>query len=187
MVGDSYVLWFAMNLHDPMSDPRCLEVLCSKGATLEAAHDLISLYKSQARKVSRMYILHVGVIDILKGGCPEAIVDSLRRRWEACTDSLVIASVPEVSTHGKLQRATAMLLNARLSALCQELGTRFLDLTPDLSYEVCMTKGNAHHNAERANIVATRVAKIANRFLGSHRPNLQATRLNKRLPRDCQR
>ncbi|KAG0422185.1 hypothetical protein HPB47_001981 [Ixodes persulcatus] len=105
--GDSNVARIATTLHDEVRDPKRLEILLNRKATVDVIHQLLDTYEEQARMVPRMYILHIGVNDILQGENPDSIVNCLQTRWSKRKSALAICSVPEIGSRGKrLQAAT---------------------------------------------------------------------------------
>lgn len=168
VVGDDNVPRFARALDREVGDSRRLEVLYNREATAEVAEKLIEDYESQARKVRRLYVLHVGIKDLLQGRRPEEIVDHLRNTWSKRSDVLAICAVPEVATRGKAVQAAAMSLNVKLGDLCQELRATYINLSKDLYHED-MTRDGLHYSQEGGRKVADRLARVISRFLGTRR------------------
>ncbi|KAG0444180.1 hypothetical protein HPB47_014078 [Ixodes persulcatus] len=127
--GDSNVARIATTLHDEVRDPKRLEILLNRKATVDVIHQLIDTYEEQARTVPRMYILHIGVNDILQGENPDSIVNRLQTRWSKRKSALAICSVPEIGSRGKGLQAATMLLNAKLKRLCKVIRAKFIDLS----------------------------------------------------------
>ncbi|CAN7996278.1 unnamed protein product [Ixodes hexagonus] len=123
---------------------------------------------SQARKVRRQYVLHVGIKELLQGRRPEEVVDHLRNTWSKRSDVLAICAVPEVATRGKAVQAAAMSLNVKLGDLCQELRATYINLSKDLYHEDMTTDG-LHYSQEGGRKVADRLARVISRFLGTRR------------------
>ncbi|CAN7982144.1 unnamed protein product, partial [Ixodes pacificus] len=163
VVGVDNVPRFARALDREVGDSRRLEVLYNRKATAEVAEKLIEDYESQARKVRRLYVLHVGIKELLQGRRPEEIVDHLRNTWSKRSDVLAICAVPEVATRGKAVQAAAMLLNVKLGDLCQELRATYINLSKDL-YPEDMTTDGLHYSQEGGRKVAHRLARVISRF-----------------------
>lgn len=166
VVGDSNVARFAHPLVCRVGDYRKIEVIPNTGGTTEDVHRLIDIYEEKAREVPRMYILHLGVNDILNGDQPDTIVERLRLKWSDRRAALAICSVPEIEGRGKEIQATTMLLNAKLKKLCKELKIRFIDLSRDLRGEGVMEKDGMHYKQEGVRIVTDRLGAVASNFLG---------------------
>ncbi|CAN7941547.1 unnamed protein product, partial [Ixodes pacificus] len=181
VVGDDNVPLFARALDREVGDSRRLEVLYNREGTAEVAEKLIEDYESQARKVRRLYVLHVGIKELLQGRRPEEIVDHLRNTWSKRSDVLAICAVPEVATRGKAVQAAAMLLNVKLGDLCQELRATYINLSKDLYHEDMTTDG-LHYSQEGGRKVADRLARVISRFLGTRRRG----RSVKQTQRTCQ-
>ncbi|KAG0411533.1 hypothetical protein HPB47_011337 [Ixodes persulcatus] len=144
VAGDNNVARFASTLVDRVGDHRRMEILYKRGGTIADVHHLIDEYEEKARKVPRMYTLHVGVNDILHGEQPAAIVEQLRLKWTDHKDALAICSIPEIEGRGKGIQAATMLPNAHLKKLCKDLKARFIDLSRDLKAEDAMERGRLH-------------------------------------------
>ncbi|KAG0430107.1 hypothetical protein HPB47_023004, partial [Ixodes persulcatus] len=143
-----------------------MEILYNRGGTIADVHHLIDAYEEKARKVPRMYILHVGVNDILHGEQPAAIVEQLRLKWTDHKDALAICSIPEIEGRGKGIQAATMLLNAQLKKLCKNLKARFIDLSRDLKAEDAMERGRLHYKEDGVRNVVNRLGAVASLFLG---------------------
>lgn len=137
VVGDSNLARFAHPLVCRVGDYRKIEVTPNTGGPTADVHRLIDIYEEKA---PRMYILHLGVNDILNGDQPDTIVERLRLKWSDRRATLAICSVPEIEGRGKEIQATTMLLNATLKKLFKELKIRFIDLSRDLRGEGVMEK-----------------------------------------------
>lgn len=94
VAGDSNVALFARALFEDVGDYRSIEIILNRDGTLEQIHELIETYEERARQVPRMYILHVGMNDILQGGQSDAIIEGLRLKWTKRKNALAICSVP---------------------------------------------------------------------------------------------
>lgn len=98
---DSNAARFARTLNTQMGEdqPRN-KVLLNRGqqqrATTEVILDLICMYIFQAHRVPRLFILHVGVNDILQDRDPDAFAHMLWERWKECEDSLAICSISQM-------------------------------------------------------------------------------------------
>ncbi|KAM7285179.1 hypothetical protein ISCGN_032137 [Ixodes scapularis] len=64
-----------------MGGGQNFDVLLNRKATVEIAHRMIADYEATARRIPRMYILHVGMQDLLQGQQPDDIVESLEKKW----------------------------------------------------------------------------------------------------------
>ncbi|KAG0416587.1 hypothetical protein HPB47_006293 [Ixodes persulcatus] len=166
VAGDNNVARFARTLVDRVGDHRRMEILYNRGGTIADVHHLIDEYEEKARKVPRMYILHVGVNDIVHGEQPAAIVEQLRLKWTDHKDALAICSIPEIEGRGKGIQAATMLLNAQLKKLCKNLKARFIDLSRDLKAEDAMERGRLHYKEDGVRNVVNRLGAVASLFLG---------------------
>ncbi|KAG0417299.1 hypothetical protein HPB47_005726 [Ixodes persulcatus] len=140
VAGDNNVARFARTLVDRVGDHRQMEIQYNRGGTIADVHHLIDEYKEKARKVPRMYILHLGVSDILHGEQPAATVEQLRLKWEDHKDAFAICSISDIEGRGKGIQAATMLLNAQLKKLCKDLKARFIDMSQDLKAEDAMER-----------------------------------------------
>ncbi|KAM7309737.1 hypothetical protein ISCGN_006729, partial [Ixodes scapularis] len=138
-------------------------------ATVATVHAMIAEYEGQARRIPRMYILHVGMNDLLQGHQPDAIVECLENKWRTRQGALVVCSIPEVTSRGKEMQAAAMLLNARLKKMCKKIRAKYVDLTRDLAITATMQKDGLHYNKEGTHVVTGRLAEVAGIFLGERR------------------
>ncbi|KAM7290239.1 hypothetical protein ISCGN_026886 [Ixodes scapularis] len=170
--GDSNVARIAPTLHDEVRDPKRLEILLNRKGTVDVIHQLIDTYEEQARTVPRMYILHIGVNDILQGENPDSIVNRLQTRWSKRKSALAICSVPEIDSRGKGLQAATMLLNAKLKRLCKVIRAKFIDLSHGMT-EKAMEKDGLHYQKERVRVVSEIVGAVASRFLGNRNKRYQ--------------
>ncbi|CAN8002048.1 unnamed protein product, partial [Ixodes hexagonus] len=166
VAGDSNVARFAPPLVDLVGNYRSMEVILNRGGTTEVVHQLIDVYEEKSRNVPRMYILHVGVNDILQGVQPDVIAERMRQKWANRKDALVVCSIPEINSRGKGIQAATMLLNAKLKKMCKDIKARFVDLSRDLRGEDAMEKDGLHYQKEGVRMVTDRLAAVACRFLG---------------------
>ncbi|KAG0425788.1 hypothetical protein HPB47_027071 [Ixodes persulcatus] len=65
IAGDGNVLRIARALIEEVQAPQSMEFITNRGATTEVVHKIIETYEEKARNVPRMYILHVGLNDVL--------------------------------------------------------------------------------------------------------------------------
>lgn len=169
IAGDHNVGQFAQTLHGEMTDDQSFEILMNRKATVATVHAMIAEYEGQARRIPRMYILHVGMNDLLQGHQPDAIVECLENKWRTRQGALVVCSIPEVTSRGKEMQAAAMLLNARLKKMCKKIRAKYVDLTRDLAITATMKKDGLHYNKEGTHVVTGRLAEVAETFLGERR------------------
>ncbi|KAG0423857.1 hypothetical protein HPB47_000388 [Ixodes persulcatus] len=169
VAGDSNVGRFARALCEEVGDHRSLEIILNRKATLEHIHELIDIYEERARQVPRMYILHVGVNNLLQGDHPDDIIESLRTRWTKRRAALCICSVPEIRGRGKKLQAETMLLNAKLKTLCKSIKARFIDCTRDLEVTNAFEKDGLHYRPLAVQTMTHRLGSVTSRFLGLRR------------------
>ncbi|KAM7293689.1 hypothetical protein ISCGN_023287 [Ixodes scapularis] len=169
IAGDGNVARIARALIEEVRAPQSLEFVMNRTATTQVVHELLETYEEQARNVPRLYILQVGVNDILRGEQPEAIVERLRMKWTNRKASLAICSVPESDRRGKRIHAATMLLNARLKQLCKSIKARFIDLSRELTSKRAMQKDGLQYGEEGIRVVTERLGAVASRFLGLRR------------------
>ncbi|KAG0416031.1 hypothetical protein HPB47_006782, partial [Ixodes persulcatus] len=94
----------------------------------------------------RLYIVHVGINDLLLGHQPDAIVEGLENKWGKRQGALTVCSIPEVATRGKEIQAAAMLLNAKLRNMCRKIRVKYADFTQDLAINAAMKQDGLHDN-----------------------------------------
>lgn len=169
LVGDSNVERIAKAFSEKMEDKRSVEVLLNRKATAEDAHNMIAGYERQARMVSRMYILHVGLNDVLRGDQPDHVVEIIRRNWSRRKAALAVCSVPEVTCKGKVVQASVMLLNAKLKVLCKKIHARFVDLSRDVAANDGLQKDGLLYGHKAISLVSHRIAEVASLFLDRRR------------------
>ncbi|KAG0422491.1 hypothetical protein HPB47_001687 [Ixodes persulcatus] len=162
IAGDGNVARIARALIEEIRAPQSCH---DRTATTQVVHELLETYKEQARNVPRLYILHVGVNDILRGEQPDAIVERLRMKWTNRKASLAICSVPESDRRGKRIHAATMLLNARLKQLCKSIKARFIDLSRAMTSKGAMQKDGLQYGEESIRVVTERLGAVASRFL----------------------
>ncbi|KAM7301325.1 uncharacterized protein ISCGN_016844 [Ixodes scapularis] len=169
IAGDHNVRQFAPAFHGEMTDGQSFEILMNRKATTATVHAMIEDYEKQARRIPRMYIVHVGINDLLLGHQPDAIVEGLENKWGKRQSALTVCSIPEVTTRGREIQAAAMLLNAKLRKMCKKIRAKYVDFTQDLAINAAMKKDGMHYNHEGVRIVTNRLAEIARNFLGDRR------------------
>ncbi|KAM7282285.1 hypothetical protein ISCGN_002435 [Ixodes scapularis] len=159
-----------LQCHTPVQFPE-INTLTDSGPTAKESlyEHKDREYEGQARSIPRMYILHVGMNDLLQGHQPEAIVECLENKWRTRQGALVVCSIPEVTSRGKEMQAAAMLLNARLKKMCKKIQAKYVDLTRDLAITATMKKDGLHYNKEGTHVVTGRLAEVAETFLGERR------------------
>ncbi|KAG0433902.1 hypothetical protein HPB47_019496 [Ixodes persulcatus] len=132
IVGDSNVGRFAPAFSEQMGGGQNFDVLLNRKATVVIAHRMIADYEATARRIPRMYILHVGMQDLLHGKQPDYIVECLEKKWCFRQVALTVCSVPEVTSRGKETQAAAMMLNSRLRKMCKKIHAKYVDLSRNL-------------------------------------------------------
>ncbi|KAG0445686.1 hypothetical protein HPB47_018960 [Ixodes persulcatus] len=143
--------------------PAALTQTDAKGDSREGPYN--DEYEEGARKIPRMYIIHVGINDLLKGHQPEDVVEVFRKRWSSRKASLTICSVPEVVSKGKAVQAATMMLNAKIKGLCRKIRARYVDLSAELNGHNAMDKDGVHYGEMGACVVSQQLAQVARRFL----------------------
>ncbi|KAM7285118.1 hypothetical protein ISCGN_032080 [Ixodes scapularis] len=116
-----------------------------------------------------MYILHVGLNDVLKGGLHDTIIDRLVLQCAKRKASLPICSVPEIDGRGKELRATNMLLNANVKQLCRRISARFIYLSRELASIPAMQKYGLHYRTEGSQVVTNQGGALVTHFIGLQR------------------
>ncbi|KAM7313935.1 hypothetical protein ISCGN_003722 [Ixodes scapularis] len=166
IVGDSNVGRFAPAFSEQMGGGQNFDVLLNRKATVEIAHRMIADYEATARRIPRMYILHVGMQDLLQGQQPDDIIESLEKKWCFREVALTVCSVPEVTSRGKETQAAAMMLNSRLRKMCKKIHAKYVDLSRNLVNDGFMEKDGLRYSNQGINMVTGRLVGLANRFLG---------------------
>ncbi|KAM7313852.1 hypothetical protein ISCGN_003639 [Ixodes scapularis] len=166
IVGDSNVGRFAPAFSEQIGGGQNFDVLLNRKATVEIAHRMIADYEATARRIPRMYILHVGMQDLLQGQQPDDIVESLEKKWCFREVALTVCSVPEVTSRGKETQAAAMMLNSRLRKMCKKIHAKYVDLSRNLVNDGFMEKDGLRYSNQGINMVTGRLVGLANRFLG---------------------
>ncbi|KAG0413880.1 hypothetical protein HPB47_008964 [Ixodes persulcatus] len=169
IAGDGNVARIARALIEEIRAPQSLEYVMNRTATTQVVHELLETYEEEARSLTRLYTLHVGVNDILRGEQTDAIVERLRMKWTNRKASLAICSVPESVRRGKRIHAATMLLNARLKQLCRSIKARFIDLSRELTNKEAMQKDGLQYGEECIPVVTERLGAVASHFLGLRR------------------
>ncbi|KAG0413370.1 hypothetical protein HPB47_009476 [Ixodes persulcatus] len=166
IVGDSNVGRFAPAFSERMGGGQNFDVLLNRKATVEIAHRMIADYEATARRIPRMYILHVGMQDLLQGQQPDDIVECLEKKWCFRQVALTVCSVPEVTSRGKETQAAAMMLNSRLRKMCKRIHAKYVDLSSNLVNDGFMEKDGLRYSNQGIHMVTGRLVGLANRFLG---------------------
>ncbi|KAG0439044.1 hypothetical protein HPB47_016774 [Ixodes persulcatus] len=166
IVGDSNVGRFAPAFSEQMGGVQNFDVLLNRKATVKIAHRMIADYEATARRITRMYILHVGMQDLLHGKQPDYIVECLEKKWCFRQVALTVCSVPEVTSRGKETQAAAMMLNSRLRKMCKKIHAKYGDLSRNLVNDGFMEKDGLRYSNQGINMVTGRLVGLANRFLG---------------------
>ncbi|KAH9364134.1 hypothetical protein HPB48_010132 [Haemaphysalis longicornis] len=168
VVGDGNVGRVAATLVRDIGIPDSVEFLYRREATAKQAHEFVTLYEMQARDVARSYVLHVGLNEVLRGEA-EQLTPRLEEMWKGKEASLVVCSIPEVTTKGREVQAKTVLVNEELHAWCRRSGARFLDLAKVLSPN-CFTRDGVRYSHEGVQRVARAMAEAVAPFLGKQRP-----------------
>ncbi|KAG0434054.1 hypothetical protein HPB47_019380 [Ixodes persulcatus] len=166
IVGDSNVGRFAPAFSEQMGGGQNFDVLLNRKATVEIAHRMIADYEAMARRIPRMYILHVGMEDLLHGKQPDDIVECLEKKWCFRQVALTVCSVPEVTSRGKETQAAAVMLNSRLRKMCKKIHAKYVDLSRKLVNDGFMEKDGLRYSNQGINMATGRLVGLANRFLG---------------------
>ncbi|KAH9384801.1 hypothetical protein HPB48_026815 [Haemaphysalis longicornis] len=110
----------------------------------------------------------VGLNDVLRGEA-EQLTPRLEEMWKGKEASLVVCSIPEVTTKGREVQAKTVLVNEELQAWCRRSGARFLDLAKVLSPNG-FTRDGVRYSHEGGQRVARAMAEAVAPFLEKQRP-----------------
>ncbi|KAH8022341.1 hypothetical protein HPB51_023394 [Rhipicephalus microplus] len=170
LVGDGNVPRVARALQRQLGPKQNLQTCWTQHATVKRAQKLLHQYigepRGEAGRCHRLVVLLVGATDAIRGTRPEDVVEVIRDSVTLYAERLVTCSVPEVTTRGKDTLARAITLNAQLRKMCSILRATFLDNSKQLE-EGWLARDSALYVADTASQVATRLATIANNFLGN--------------------
>lgn len=108
--------------------------------------------------MTRSYVLHVGLNEVLRGEA-DLVVPRLEEMWKGKETSLVVCSIPEVTAKGREVQAKAVLVNEQLQAWCKKV----LSLSG-------FAKDGLQYSYEGGQQVARVLAKVVTPFLGVQRP-----------------
>ncbi|KAH8020329.1 hypothetical protein HPB51_000670 [Rhipicephalus microplus] len=184
LVGDGNVPRIARALQRQLGAKQNLQTCWTQHATAKRAqellHQCIGEPQGEAGRCRRLVVLLVGATDAIRGTRPVDVVQVIRDSVALYAERLVICSVPEVTTRGKVTLARAITLNAQLRKMCSILRATFLDNSKQLE-EGWLGRDSALYVADTASQVATRLATMANNFLGNRQgPRRRAKRGPKR-------
>lgn len=178
VVGDGNVGRVAAALVREVGLPDSIEFLYKRGATTMQAHEFVAGYEGQAREVTRSYVLHVGLNDVLRGEADQ-LIPRLEETWKGKETSLIVCSVPEVTAKGREVQAKAVLVNEQLHAWCKRSGAHFLDLAKVQS-PGCFDKDGLRYSSEGGQQVARLIAEAVTPFLGVQRPKAKRVASDRR-------
>ncbi|KAL3178507.1 hypothetical protein MRX96_038403 [Rhipicephalus microplus] len=125
LVGDGNVPRVARALQRQLGPKQNLQTCWTQHATVKCAqellHQCIGEPQGEAGRCRRLVVLLVGATDAIRGTRPEDVVQVIRDSVALYAERLVICSVPEVTTRGKVTLARAITLNAQLRKMCSIL------------------------------------------------------------------
>lgn len=165
VVGDGNVGLFAQSLVDAVGAPEAVEVLYNRGAGVSESLKLIQEYEQAARPLHRMWIIHVGLTDLLasKG---EELVSQFEGLCEGKGRSAIVCSIPEVTQRGGEARARIVMANALLKKLCKRRRLRFVDLGIN-GFEDHLAGDGVSYGREAISKVIRMLQEPITRFLGA--------------------
>lgn len=165
VVGDGNVGLFAQSLVDAVGAPEAVEVLYNRGAGVPESLKLIQEYEQAARPLHRMWIIHVGLTDVLasKG---EELVSQFEGLCEGKGRSTIICSIPEVTQRGGEARARIVMANALLKKLCKRRRMRYMDLGVN-GFEDHLSGDGVSYGREAICKVVQKLKEPISRFLGA--------------------
>ncbi|KAH9360855.1 hypothetical protein HPB48_009351 [Haemaphysalis longicornis] len=163
VVGDANVGLLAKGLVSEVGAPQCIEAVYCKGATVAQSLKLVEEYERAARPVHRLWVLHVGLPDLLaaKG---EEVLSRVEEWCEGRGRSVLICSIPEVTRRGGETRARVVMANGQLKKLCKRRRIRFLDLSANGSDDHFAADG-VSYGSEGIRRVIKQLATPMARFL----------------------
>lgn len=164
VVGDGNVGLVAQSLVERVGATNSVEVLYNKGATVADARRLMQEYEQAARALPRMWILHVGLTDLLRAK-EEEVVRQLEKLSENRERPLIICAIPEVTQRGGETRARIVLTNAQLKRMCKQRRIRFADTTVN-GFANDFTVDGVSYNEEGIRKVVEKLTTPITRFLG---------------------
>ncbi|KAH9375844.1 hypothetical protein HPB48_002313 [Haemaphysalis longicornis] len=151
-----------------MDSPGAVGLLYGKRATTATALKYIASYERRARPIHRRYVLHVGLVEILRR-TPEEIIDTLNASSADSVDGFAVCSIPDVATKGAEVRAAIQLANARIKKWCRRTHHRFIDLSR--GWQDTMLEKDGLYSLEGASFVAAKIAQATLPFLGKRWKN----------------
>lgn len=164
VAGDGNVGRFAKDLVQKLGDDGSVEYLYRRGATVDQVHRSIGDYERQAREVPRIFVLHVGLKEALRGEA-DRFGAELEKAWAEKGSHLVVCSIPEITGRGRASQADVVLANERLQAICTKMGARFLDLAKVLG-PGSFAAADGQYSDDGARHVAGAIADAVTPFLG---------------------
>ncbi|KAL1466353.1 hypothetical protein MTO96_026746 [Rhipicephalus appendiculatus] len=128
IAGDGNVEALIQSVQGSVDAPNALGFLFGKKPTTEKVIQYVDAYKQKVPALHRrMYILHVGLTDILRHDRGQ-IAQTLSRDWKDDSASLTVCSIPEITTRGAEVLAAVRLANIQLQKWCKRSRHRFIDL-----------------------------------------------------------
>lgn len=170
IVGDANVGKMATAILEAMDSPGAVGLLYGRKATTAQAFKYIASYERRAKSIPRRYVVHVGLVDVLRR-TPDEIVHSLNASSANGVDDIVVCSIPEVATKGEEVRAAILLANARIRKWCRRTRRRFIDLSR--GWQDTMLEKDGLYSLEGASFVAAKIAQATLPFLGERWQNHQ--------------
>lgn len=170
IVGDANVGKMATAILEAMDSPGAVGLLYGRKATTAQAFKYIASYERRAKSIPRRYVVHVGLVDVLRR-TPDEIVHSLNASSANGVDDIVVCSIPEVATKGEEVRAAILLANARIRKWCRRTRRRFIDLSR--GWQDTMLEKDGLYSLEGAGFVAAKIAQATLPFLGERWQNHQ--------------
>lgn len=164
VAGDGNVGRFAKELVRRLGDDGSVEYLYRRGASGDQVHEFIRQYEVQARKVPRLFVLHLGLKEVLKGEM-DGLGAKLEEAWADKGSSLIVCSIPEITGRGRRSQADVVLANERLTAVCKKLGAQFLDLAKVLR-PGSFAAADGLYTGDGGRQVAEAIAEAVTPFLG---------------------
>ncbi|KAL1425439.1 hypothetical protein MTO96_003518 [Rhipicephalus appendiculatus] len=187
IAGDGNVEALIQSVQGSVDAPNALGFLFGKKPTTEKVIQYVDAYKQKVPALHRrMYILHVGLTDILRHDRGQ-IAQTLSRDWKDDSASLTVCSIPEITTRGAEVLAAVRLANIQLQKWCKRSRHRFIDLRKGWNAEM-MTKNGTHYSLVGLKFVADKISAEAATFLGHrHRRTQSHPKVQKSQERRHQR
>ncbi|KAH9374635.1 hypothetical protein HPB48_018953 [Haemaphysalis longicornis] len=127
LVGDANVSKFGADAQKAIGAPGAVGLLYAKKATAATAIRYVKTYERKAKPICRIYVLHVGLVDVLLRA-PEETVRNFEANWADRLGDLEVCSIPEITTRGGETRAAVVMANARLEVV-QPFAAQIHDLS----------------------------------------------------------